>query len=111
MKGIVEFIETWFVSAQSVQIRSQIIVITGVEFFNFDMSTIEPYSFTIVNTGSKDMLINGVTVVKGANANSQDTMLDFPRVGIFKRSDIIKITSDGIGNIEGFIRADLELTG
>ena len=112
MKGVKEFIIAFFETSEAVKIRSQIIPIVNVESFVFDMGTIEPYSFTVVNTGSVDMLINGVVVVKGANANSQDTMLDFPRVGTFKRNDQLKITGGSpVQKLEGFIRVDLDLIG
>jgi len=97
---------------QALKIRSNIIPIVKVETFSYDADITKPYSFTIVNTGTVDMLINGVVAVKGANANSMDTLLNFPRVGIFKRNDIIKLTGGtAIQPLQGFIREDLELTG
>jgi len=100
-----KFIEEFFASSEAVKIRSDIIPIDGVTEFEIDMATIIPYSFEIFNTGGNDMMINGVTVIK------PDASLIFPRVGNFKRNDIIIINMGGVGTIDGFIRVDLELTG
>jgi len=112
MENIVKAITEFFKVAEALKIRSEIIPIQNKPVFEFDAAVIKPYSFTIVNTGTADMISNGIVLVKGANANMLDTSLDFPRVGTFKRNDIIKLkSSSAIAGMEGFIRVDLELTG
>ena len=106
-----KFITALFVTAEKQKIRSRIIPIKNVTEFTYQADITKPYSFEIVNTGTEDMFIDGIPAIKGANANSMDTSLNFPRVGTFKRNDIIKLTNDGAGNLEGFIREDLEFTG
>jgi len=110
MKDLKEFLIAFFKASEAVKIRSEIIPIMDSPKFDFDFGVLEPYSFEIVNTGSEDFIINGAVVVKGGNANSLNTSLVFPRVGNFKRNDIIKITGGG-ADLEGFVRADLELVG
>jgi len=109
MKDIKAFIIEFFSTSEAKKIRSEIIPITGVTEFQFNADVYSPYSFEIFNTGAADMFINGVVVLP--KLNGVPASLNFPRVGIFKRNDIVKIDMSALGIVEGYIRVDLELTG
>ena len=109
MKDIKAFIEEFFSRSEARKIRSEIIPIIDVTEFQFNADRLKPYSFEIFNTGAVDMFINGVVVLP--KLNGVPSSLNFPRVGIFKRNDVINIDMSALGTMTGYIRVDLELTG
>lgn len=58
--------------------------------FQFQGDKLEPYSFEILNLGQVDILYKGLIFLRGAVPARKDCII-FPRVGTFKRSDILDL--------------------
>jgi len=81
---------------------------TDPDGFTINADKLQPYSFNLVNTGAADIEQGGNTIIKGSNQNDQNN-LPFPRVGIYKRTDVLKFTW-GAGNGMAYVRYEIDIS-
>lgn len=104
-------VKKWFGFFEQNKIRSQFFFFTGNGKQEFRADVLKPYSFELVNIGVAEIIVNGNTILSGTAANNSPTSLIFPRVGIYKRNDILVFTFGAVGTQSAYIRADMELEG
>ncbi len=109
MRELIKILIRYYKGAEAQKVRSNVISFVGKTEFTYHADISKPYEFEIVNLDPNRIISDNVELIAGIGANGQNSRI-YPRVGIFKRNDIINLDADG-APMNGFVIEHLEHTG